>query len=110
MSGPEFFQTGMGRTYYEHTLPALVKAMNRLADAKEAENKILSKFFGMTKDDIIKYASEDELFALFHTFKEYFNQLLKDEGYSKTSQALYGMIVKDSQIGDIIKKLKENYK
>jgi hypothetical protein len=35
MSGPEFFQTGMGRRYYESTLPALVKEMERLANAAE---------------------------------------------------------------------------
>ena len=28
--GPEFFQTGMGRTYYEHTMPMLVKQMELL--------------------------------------------------------------------------------
>ena len=27
----EFFQTGMGRDFYEHTIPALVKAINTLA-------------------------------------------------------------------------------
>jgi hypothetical protein len=32
MSGPEFWQTGMGRTYYERTLPALVAALGRLND------------------------------------------------------------------------------
>ena len=28
--GPEFFQTGMGRTYYEHTMPMLVKQLELL--------------------------------------------------------------------------------
>ena len=28
--GPEFFQTGMGRTYYEHTMPMLVKQLAEL--------------------------------------------------------------------------------
>ena len=28
--GPEFFQTGLGRTYYEHTMPMLVKQLELL--------------------------------------------------------------------------------
>jgi len=28
--GPEFFQTGMGKTYYEHTMPMLVKQLAEL--------------------------------------------------------------------------------
>lgn len=34
--GPEFFQTPMGRRYYEHTLPELAKQIERVADALEA--------------------------------------------------------------------------
>lgn len=48
MSGPEFFQTRMGARFYEHTLPALVDAvgkaadaMNRLAAALEARERSL---------------------------------------------------------------------
>jgi len=32
MSGPEFFQTGMGRTFYESTMPNLVRQIKRVAD------------------------------------------------------------------------------
>ena len=32
MSEPQFFQTGMGRKYYEHTLPELVRQIARLND------------------------------------------------------------------------------
>ncbi len=35
MSGPEFFQTPMGKRFYEHTLPELVKQLGRLADLGE---------------------------------------------------------------------------
>ncbi len=38
--GPEFFQTQMGRKFYEHDFPALIKAVNRLADAMEESNRI----------------------------------------------------------------------
>ena len=34
--GPEFFQTPMGRTFFEHTMPELVKQITRVADALEA--------------------------------------------------------------------------
>ncbi len=34
--GPQFFQTPMGRRYYEHTLPELAKQIERVADALEA--------------------------------------------------------------------------
>ncbi len=38
--GPEFFQTQMGRKFYEADVPALIKAINRLADAIECSNAI----------------------------------------------------------------------
>jgi len=37
---PEFFQTLMGRKYYEHDLPEQTKAMNRLAKAIEKQNEL----------------------------------------------------------------------
>ena len=40
---PEFFETPMGRTYYEYTLPELVKAMNRLAKAIDKFADVLEK-------------------------------------------------------------------
>jgi hypothetical protein len=33
---PEFFQTPMGRRFYEHTMPELAKQLERVADALEA--------------------------------------------------------------------------
>jgi hypothetical protein len=33
---PEFFQTPMGRRFYEHTVPELVKQIERVAEALEA--------------------------------------------------------------------------
>jgi hypothetical protein len=32
MSGPRFFQTGMGQKFFEHTLPELVRQLTRLND------------------------------------------------------------------------------
>jgi hypothetical protein len=37
MSGPEFFQTRMGQRFYEGTMPALVKQLERLNDNLEAQ-------------------------------------------------------------------------
>lgn len=42
MNGPEFYQTQMGRRYYENTLPRNTEAMNRLATAIE-ENTLTSE-------------------------------------------------------------------
>jgi hypothetical protein len=35
VSGPEFFQTSMGKRFYEHTMPELVRQVGRLAEALE---------------------------------------------------------------------------
>ena len=37
MGGPEFYQTMMGRRFFEGQLPALIKALNRIADAMESK-------------------------------------------------------------------------
>lgn len=36
MPGPEFFETGMGRKFFECDVPRLAKALERIADALEA--------------------------------------------------------------------------
>jgi hypothetical protein len=36
-NGPEFFQTGMGRTFYEGTMPKIARALERLATVLENE-------------------------------------------------------------------------
>lgn len=41
--GPEFFQTGMGRTYYEHTMPMLVKQMELLNQNLAALTKLIQQ-------------------------------------------------------------------
>ncbi len=38
--GPEFFQTGMGRKFYEADVPELINAINRLAAAVEKSNSL----------------------------------------------------------------------
>ena len=39
MSGPQFFQTGYGKRYYDSQLPSLIRALERIADALEENNK-----------------------------------------------------------------------
>ena len=38
--GPEFFQTRMGRKYYESDLPRQIKAMEELTKAIEESNRL----------------------------------------------------------------------
>ena len=38
--GPQFHETGYGRTFFQSQLPNLVKAINRLADAMEKQNEL----------------------------------------------------------------------
>ena len=44
--GPQFHESGYGRTFFQAQLPNLIKAINRLADAMEKQNEL--------KDNIIK--------------------------------------------------------
>lgn len=37
---PQFFETVMGKRFFEHQLPTLIKEVGRLADAIEESNKI----------------------------------------------------------------------
>ena len=38
--GPQFFETGYGRTFFQSQLPNLINAINRLADAMEKQNEL----------------------------------------------------------------------
>lgn len=42
-NGPEFFQTPMGRRYYESTLPKMVETLERIAKAMEDANRLKGK-------------------------------------------------------------------
>lgn len=52
MSGPEFFQTGMGRKFYESDVPRSAEALERIAKALE---RIAAK---MEADDTHTYEDE----------------------------------------------------
>ncbi len=56
-----------------------------------------------TKEQILRCASEDELFALFHTFEQYLREQMLDRTGSE------GPVVLDSDFGVVITKLKANY-
>jgi hypothetical protein len=38
--GPQFHETGYGRTFFQSQLPNMIKAINRLADAMEKQNEL----------------------------------------------------------------------
>ena len=38
--GPQFHETGYGRTFFQSQLPNLIKAINRLADAMEKQYEL----------------------------------------------------------------------
>ena len=38
--GPQFHETGYGRSFFQSQLPNLIKAINRLADAMEKQNEL----------------------------------------------------------------------
>ena len=38
--GPQFHETGYGRTFFQSQLPNLIRAINRLADAMEKQNEL----------------------------------------------------------------------
>jgi hypothetical protein len=46
MSGPEFFQTQMGKTFFEGTLPELARQLKRIGDGLERLNKNLESRAG----------------------------------------------------------------
>lgn len=39
----EFFQTMMGKKYYEHDIPKIAKQLQRIADALEKQNQLKEK-------------------------------------------------------------------
>jgi hypothetical protein len=47
MSGKQFHETRMGATFYEHTVPAIKKALERIANALEKQNELIAKQHGI---------------------------------------------------------------
>ena len=50
MSEPQFFQTRMGRTYYEHTLPEIVRQLARMNELLQRMVKELERKEGRNGD------------------------------------------------------------
>ena len=50
--GPQFFQTGYGRRFFESQLPELIKAINRLADAVDKQNEVKEEGKASEKEKI----------------------------------------------------------
>ena len=59
MNGPSFFQTRMGQTFFEGTVPRLYRAIDRLADALggKREYKLLSMNPNI-ENELNRYAEE----------------------------------------------------
>lgn len=49
--GPQFHETGYGKTFFQSQLPCLIKAINRLAEAIEKHNEL--------KQDKVKYSKRE---------------------------------------------------
>jgi len=56
MNGPRFFQTGMGRTFYEGTMPKLVKQLKRLNDNLESKSPKQEESVFVKQCHLIKFA------------------------------------------------------
>jgi hypothetical protein len=56
MPGPEFFQTVMGQRFYEGTVPKLIDAVTRVADALESQKTI-------PMDAVVTRVAVDAVFA-----------------------------------------------
>lgn len=104
----EFFKTAMGRDFYDRTMPMLAKAVEHLATAVEKEKTSLNPEATIyTKENILKYATEDELFALFHTFKEYYN---RDYAGVPSFEETPEFKPLDKQIGETVRRMKNECK
>lgn len=49
--GPQFHQSGYGRTFFEAQLPELTKAINRNAKALEENNNLMKQSLQTNKSD-----------------------------------------------------------
>lgn len=49
--GPNFFQTRMGQKYYEHDVPRIADALERIANALEKQNEFEQQNQAVTKGD-----------------------------------------------------------
>jgi hypothetical protein len=104
---PELHETRTGRKFFEVDVPQIAKALTQIATALDREPAVPWKMATSTiytKENILKYASEDELFAVFHTFEQYMREQVLDRCGSE------GPVILDSDFGKVIKKLKANYK
>jgi hypothetical protein len=48
---PEFFQTKMGRKYYERDIPTIAKSLSSIASSLEEKDKLKQRLFEVDKKD-----------------------------------------------------------
>jgi len=57
--GPQFFQTVMGRAFYEGTVPRIAKSLASIATELKRQNDLKEQELGLTeKTDVKKIADE----------------------------------------------------
>jgi hypothetical protein len=63
MPGPEFFQTGMGKRFFEHTAPALVEAVSELVSEFKAMHSLLESQLSRPQQPVDTSAVSNEVAA-----------------------------------------------
>jgi hypothetical protein len=60
-NGPEFYQTGYGRTYYEHQLPTIMKHLDSIAKELKRSNDLKELELKTKESDGDELQSQEEL-------------------------------------------------
>jgi hypothetical protein len=104
MPGPEFFQTGMGRKFYEADVPRIAKGIERLAAALEKANELEEAKGAVSAPDNLKGLT-DQFSSDAHPedqpFHHYLDPLLAEQDGLNLSDAELG-----NGVGDVLRMLK----
>lgn len=94
-NGPKFFQTPMGRHYFEKQLPDQIKAMNRLAEAIEKQNQL-----NTPKNEYCIYYKKDyrsvEMSVIVYAHSK---EQAKEDFYKEQNYEIYDSRVELVQLG-----------
>lgn len=85
-SGPHFFETIMGRKFYEVHMPQLVQAVNRLAIAQEESNQLAREQQNLLTERL------DELMSSVHSNNETMVQLVDEKVRTNTMETRKSLI------------------
>lgn len=59
----DFFRTGMGATFFNGTMPSLVRELKRLNDNLEAQNELTRETHRFIKEDVNREEAREAKFA-----------------------------------------------